>query len=133
MRDRIHDLEDGAVVALVTFPDPAALATYAARHDLGFVALRDPDRSGYRAFGLGRGTFARVWGWRALRRYLTLIRADGVRGLHRPVEDTRQLGGDFVVDAAGTLTWGFWGEGPDDRPSIDELIAAVARAATGAD
>ncbi len=125
MRDRLEDLGAHTTVALVTFTDANSLATYTAQHELGFVALRDPDRTGYRAFGLTRGTLARVWGWRALRRYAELLRADGPRDLHRPIEDTRQLGGDFVIDADGLLQWGFWGQGPDDRPSVDELVAAV--------
>jgi hypothetical protein len=87
--------------------------------------LRDIDRNAYTAFGLGRGSFLRVWGSRAARRYASLLRADGFGGLHRPIEDTRQLGGDFVIDPDGRLAWAFWGAGPDDRPSVDDLIAAV--------
>lgn len=128
MRDRIDELGDQAIVVLVTFTAPDELRDYAARHDLGFLALRDPDRSGYRAFGLGRGSLRRVWGLRAARRYISLIRHDGIGGLHRPTEDTRQLGGDFVIDADGRLAWGFWSEGPDDRPTVGELVAAVADA-----
>ena len=67
----------------------------------------------------------RVWGWRMVLRYAEIIRADGFSGLRRPTEDTLQLGGDFLVDANGTLIYGFWGEGPDDRPEVDELIAAL--------
>lgn len=128
MRDRIDELGDDAIVALVTFTDEAALRDYVARHQLGFLALRDPDRSAYRAFGLGRGSLARVWGWRAARRYASLIRRDGIGALRRPTEDSLQLGGDFVVDAEGRLVWGHWSEGPDDRPAVDELVAAVGRA-----
>ena len=117
-------------MVLVTFTDRASLARYRAANDLPFQTLVDPDRAAYRAFGLGRGSLGRVWGWRAGLRYLQLFRATGlagVRRVHRPVEDTRQLGGDFVVGPDGVLTWGFWGQGPDDRPSVDELVDAVAR------
>ena len=41
--------------------------------------------------------------------------------------DTLQLGGDFVIAPDGTLSWGFWGAGPDDRPELDDLVAAVDR------
>lgn len=128
MRDRLEEFGGAATVALVTFTDAESLAAYQSRHALGFVALRDPDRRGYRAFGLGRGTVARVWGWRAARRYVQLIRRDGIGGLRRPTEDPRQLGGDFVIDREGRLVWGFWGEGPDHRPAVDDLIAAVRNA-----
>jgi len=126
VRDRIDDLGERTTVALVTFTDPVSLTTYSGRHDLGFPILRDPERHAYAAFGLERGSLMRVWGWRAARRYASLLRADGLRGLRRPTEDTRQLGGDFVVDADGRLAWGFWGDGPDDRPSVDEIVDAVA-------
>ncbi len=129
MRDRIDEFGSEATVALVTFTDPRSLAEYQSRHSLGFVALRDPDRDGYRAFGLGRGRVARVWGLRAAKRYVQLIRRDGIGGLRRPTEDPLQLGGDFVIDGEGRLVWGFWGDGPDHRPAIGDLIAAVRDAA----
>lgn len=125
MRDRIGEFGDEALVALVTFTDTASLRDYEARHDLGFVALRDPDREGYRAFGLGRGSVGRVWGLRAARRYARLIRRDGTGSLRRPTEDPLQLGGDFVIDTDGRLAWGFWSEGPDHRPAVDDLVDAV--------
>lgn len=115
-------------MTLITFTEPDRLSAYQANHDLPFTVLRDQDRSAYHAFGLGRGSVRRVWGRRAASRYLELFRTDGLRGLARPTEDTLQLGGDFVVDPDGNLAWGFWGQGPDDRPTIDELVAAVEAA-----
>lgn len=118
-------------MSLITFTDSASLAAYRRRHELSFPVRVDPDRSAYRAFGLGRGSVARVWGARAGRRYLELFREQGFAGfrnLRRPTEDSLQLGGDFVIGPDGTLAWGFWGSGPDDRPSVDQLVAAVRMA-----
>lgn len=128
MRDRIDELGDDTIVALVTFTNPASLAVYVDEHALDFPVLRDVDRTAYAAFGLDRGSLLRVWGWQAVRRYVSILRAEGFGGLRRPIEDTRQLGGDFVIDADGRVAWAFWGTGPDDRPSVDDLIAAVTRA-----
>ena len=125
MRDRLHELGRDTDVALVTFTDPENLAAYRDRHDLPFPILVDRARATYRAYGLGRGSVARSWGWRAARRYVEIIRRDGPGGLRRPTEDTLQLGGDFVIAPDGTLAYGFWGAGPDDRPSVDDLIAAI--------
>lgn len=130
VRDHLADLPPDPVVALVTFSSGPLLADYVARHRLPFVVLSDPQRRAYRAYGLERGTRARVWGWRAARSYLRIIRRDGVAGLRRPVEDPLQLGGDFVVAPDGTLVHGYWSEGPDDRPSVEELLAAVQAAAS---
>ena len=56
---------------------------------------------------------------------MQLIRRDGVRGLRRPVEDSLQLGGDFVIGPSGTLEYAYRSEGPEDRPSVEELLAAL--------
>ena len=127
MRDRLDELGESTEVVLITFTDLEALAEYRDRNALPFTVVSDADRAAYRVFGLGRGSVARVWGWRAGLRYVGLLRDSGLRALRRPTEDTLQLGGDFVVDPDGTLVYGFWGDGPDDRPSVDDLIAAVGR------
>ncbi len=124
MRDRLDDFGNTDVV-LITFTDPGNLPEYLERNGLDLPVVVDPDRSAYRTFGLGRGSVRRVWGAKAAKRYAQILRADGVKGLSRPTEDTLQLGGDFVIAPDGTLAYGFWGEGPDDRPSVDELLEAV--------
>ena len=125
MRDRLDDLGAATEVVLVTFTNQDELATYQQRNALPFPVVSDPSRAAYRAYGLGRGSVARVWGWQAARRYAQILRRSGLRSWRRPTEDTLQLGGDFVVNPDGTLVYGFWGEGPDDRPSVDDLIAAI--------
>jgi len=122
------DTESGADVVLLTFSERRHLRNYREINKLRFPILSDPDRAAYRAFGLKRGSFARVWSPGTIRRYAELFRANGFEDLRKPTEDTRQLGGDFVVAPDGTLAWGFWGSGPDDRPSIDELLVAVRAA-----
>ena len=125
MSDRLSELGTSTAVALSTFTDEASLIRYRDEHGLPFPILNDPDRGVYRAYGLGRGSFRRIWGWKAAGRYVELVRDSGVGGLRRPTEDTLQLGGDFVIAPDGTLAWGYWGEGPDDRPSVDDLVDAV--------
>ncbi len=129
MRDRLDHFDAGTVVVLVTFTDRNELASYRSRHELPFPLLLDPDRTVYRAYGFGRASARRVWSIGTLRQYASILRRDGVDALERPTEDTRQLGGDVVIAPDGTLAWGFWSAGPDDRPSVDELVAEV-RAAT---
>ncbi len=118
-------------IALVTFTEAADLDDYRERHGIHIPILLDPDRSAYRAYGLGRASAARVWSPATLRRYTSILRRDGLGALRRPTEDTRQLGGDFVIDPTGRLSWGFWSDGPDDRPTVDELLAAVRTTAPG--
>ena len=127
MRDRLDEVGDDMDVVLVTFTSPTNLEWYAAVNGPISPILIDRERSAYRAFGLGRGSIRRVYGWRAARRYFELFRSGRLHGWTKPTEDTLQLGGDFIVDATGVLVYGHWGLGPDDRPSVDELIAAIQR------
>jgi hypothetical protein len=124
VRDRLHEF--GSVeIAMITFSTDDLVDDYRRRVDLPFPILLDRDRTSYLNYGLDRATNRRVWNLGTLRRYSDILRRDGIRDLRRPTEDTRQLGGDFVIDARGRLAWGFWSEGPDDRPSVDEILTAV--------
>lgn len=125
MRDRLDDLGDAAV-ALVTFTRARNLRGYRSRFGLPFAVLADEAREVYRAYGLGRGPWWRIWGPATVRAYARLLR----RGAHlqAPKEDTLQLGGDFVVGRDGRLVYAYRSKGPDDRPAVDELVAAAARA-----
>lgn len=125
MRDRRDELGDAEVV-LVLFTAPRNLRGYRSRIGIPYTVVTSEDRSAYRAYGLGRASAWRTYGWRALRRYAQLL-SDGWR-LERPTEDTRQLGGDVVVAPDGTLSYAFRSTGPEDRPSVDDLVEAVRRA-----
>ncbi|MGI9605509.1 MAG: AhpC/TSA family protein [Acidimicrobiales bacterium] len=131
VRDRFDEFGRDVEVAIITFASPERLISYSDRAALPFAVLRDPDRAGYRAFGLGRTSLTRVWGLRAAKSYIDVFRSrglDGVRDVRVPTDDTRQLGGDFVIAPDGSLAWGFWGEGPDDRPAVDDLVMAASHA-----
>lgn len=113
-------------VAVVTFTSVEPLAAHRRHLDLQFPLLADPDRAVYRQFGLGRGAFTEVWSLDTLRLYGDLLRRG--RKLRRPIQDTRQLGGDFVIDREGRLVAAFRPQSPSSRPSVDDLRVAVGRA-----
>jgi hypothetical protein len=125
VRDHLEELGP-AVVAVIAFADQAELAGHRDHLGLPFPLLADPDRSLYHRFGLQRGSLRDVYSPGTLRLYWRLLRAG--RRLRRPVDDTRQLGGDFVLDRAGVLAAGFWPASPDDRPDVQQLIDAVRQA-----
>lgn len=130
MCDRLDELAENTIVVLATFTSAENLVSYVAKTDLDIPVLMDAHRDAYRAFGLGRGSVARVWGPKMVRRYLEIFASDGFTKPERATEDTLQLGGDFVIDSDGNLAYGFWSEGPDDRPTVDALIAATLAAAS---
>jgi peroxiredoxin len=117
-----HRLDD-VCVAVVTFTDPDRLAAYRTHLGIDFTVLTDPGREVYRQYGLGRGRWLDIYRLRTLRRYATLIRQG--RRMRRPTEDTRQLGGDFVIGADGRLRYAYRPEAPDDRPPAASIIAAL--------
>ena len=91
--------------------------------EVPYPVLVDRQRSAYRAWGLRRGSLLTVWGdpgvWR---RYASEL-AHGAR-LRRPGADTLQLGGDLVVDVAGTVVYSR-PQRRDDRPPVAELLRAL--------
>lgn len=117
----------GVRVVVVSFAIPEYLRLY--RREMGLpdelLMLSDTDREAYRWLGFGRASTARVWlDPRVWWRYASLI----ARG-RRPQpaqDDPLQLGGDALLDASGDLAWVYSSAGPEDRPSLRELRAAIA-------
>ena len=89
------------------------------------LVLSDPERRLYRRLGVGRAPWWRVYNPGTLGVYAqALLRR---QRLHRPEEDTRQLGADaVVVDGRVTSLW--LPATPDDRPPARDLIASVRAA-----
>ena len=126
-----EQLDDTAELVLLTFTTADLLDEYQERRDLSVPILIDGNRDAYAAYGLGRGSIGRIWGWATLRRYAQILRQSdrGMADLTSATEDTRQLGGDFVIAPDGRLSWGYWSAGPADRPLVNEVLEAVERAA----
>lgn len=118
------ELADAAVPLVVVGFSPAdALAPLADHLGLPGRVLSDPDRTAYRALGLGRAPVWRVYSPGTMLRYAGAV----LRGhtLHKPVEDTRQMGGDaLVVDGIVVRRWR--PSTPDDRVDPAVIGRAVA-------
>lgn len=120
-----HD-DPGVGLAWVGFSPPERLAGLARRLGWSGLVLSDPGRDVYRALGLGRAPLWRVYSPRTMLTYARAKRA-GHR-LPRPVEDTRQLGGEAVV-VDGTVVDLWRPRTPDDRPGVAEVLATASRRA----
>jgi hypothetical protein len=118
----VHKQHDDPRVGLaaVGFSPPQALAELA--EYLGWQApfLADEQRLVYRLLGLGRASARRVYSPGTLGTYAKAI-ARGRRP-SRPVEDTRQLGGDGIL-VDGVLTRRWRPASPDDRIEPARLLA----------
>lgn len=97
--------------------------------EVPFPVLVDLERRTYREWGLKRVTFWRIYlDPRVWLKYAKLL-LSGER-LRKGGRDTRQLGGDFVVDPAGTIVYSR-PQHADDRPPVGVLIEALEDAAAG--
>ncbi len=110
-------------LVVVGFSPAGALAPLAEHLGLTGLVLADPDRVLYHRLGLRRAPIWRVYSPGTIARY-ALLKIRGAT-LQRPVEDTRQMGGDaLVVDGRVVRLW---------RPATPDDRAAPARIAAAAD
>lgn len=119
---RITEL--GAQVVFVAFDEPEALRSQLLEGvELAFPFLVDRERRAYRAWGMERAPWWRIWldpkvWWQ----YARLL-ASG-EALREGGADPLQLGGDFVVAPDGTLAYAR-PQVRDDRPPVGKLLAVV--------
>ena len=118
-RDQIEAL--GATVVFVVFDDAVHIRQGLLRDlDVPFPVLVDLEREAYEAWGLHRSSVAGVWlDPRVWARYAALLLHGSP--LLRFGGDTLQLGGDFVVDSEGRVTYAR-PQVRDDRPPVGELV-----------
>ena len=119
----MQDALDGAVpMVTVGFSPAEPLAELAGRLGLTGPVLSDPGRELYRRLGLRRAPIWQVYSPGTILRYGGFVLRG--RTLHKPVEDTRQMGGDaLVLDGRVQRVWR--PATPDDRAG-PSLIAASA-------
>jgi peroxiredoxin len=111
----------GVVLALVHMGSPLHMAQQCAYYELEDVhRFRDPECRLYRAFGLERGRFRQLFGWRVWRRVLRAALVDG-HGLGALAGDGFQMPGVFLLED-GQVINAYRAQTVADRPDY----AAVA-------
>ncbi len=114
----------GATAVFVAHDDAETLSSsMLAGLSCPFPVLVDADRTSYRNWGLQRATFAGVWlDPKVWQQYARLLRSgERIRTMGK---DTRQLGGDFIVDPQGVIAYSR-PQHRDDRPPVGRLLAAI--------
>ena len=109
-------------VAVVTFETAPSVRAYIKETEIDWPILIDHDRRLYRSYGKLRGRLRDIWGVRTWMAYLKEL-----VGGHLPKYsggDTRQLGGDVLIDPDGIVRFHHIGRGPADRPSVAAIFAA---------
>jgi hypothetical protein len=115
----------GIRVAVVTFETTPFVRAYLAETKVTWPVLIDHDRTLYRDYGMHRGRLWDIWGgrtWVAYMKELARGRLPKYSGA-----DTRQLGGDVLIDPAGIVRLHHVGTGPADRPSVAAILEARQR------
>ena len=115
----------GAVVLVISFDPARRVRGYCRRLRLPFRCLSDEQRVAYHAYDLGRASWLRTLTPRALAPYVKLFLRLGARRPAFAGQDLRQMGGDFVVAPDGRLALAYASHDPADRPSVDQLLAAI--------
>lgn len=112
-----------AEVVAVSFEPKVRLAQLSRQMQLPFRLLSDLERDVYRAYGLARGSWYQTFSPGTIWSYLKLL----VRGrrYHFRRSDLRQMGGDFVIDAAGIVRWEHREKTSHDRPSVEEILEVL--------
>jgi hypothetical protein len=125
LREREGDLRKAGIdkVYAVTFESTARIQEYRERENPPFPILRDARRTGYAAFGIGRGSA--VGNWRPATAWYYVRQAVRGRLPHFARSDYQQLGGDVLLAADGSAAWVYRSREPADRPSVDDVLDAA--------
>lgn len=112
-------------VLLVSFEPLERVRMYSIDDGFGWPVLTDASLDTYARYGLQRVSWVRAW--LSPKTVSFYVRA-AIRGkrIRRPVSDTGQLGGDFLIDPAGRIVFGFTSAEPADRPTVDAILMARA-------
>lgn len=106
----------------VTFEDAAAARAYVAETGLRWPLLVDTERRLYRAYAMRKARLRHLWGPATFRAYWREARRGRFPRL--PRADTRQQGGNVLIDPDGLVRFHHVGLGPADRPAVESLLAA---------
>lgn len=117
--------EQSVRVVVCSFAEPERLKRYQEVHRWPFQLLADPNRTVYRALGLGRLTWRQLFRWKSVKLYFELIRK-GRRLQSAESADVHQGGGDFLIDRSGAILFAHRSQEPADRPTNQQLLAAIA-------
>lgn len=115
----------GAEVVAISFSPPERLAPFLAEFPLPFPLLSDPALTAYRYFATAHTSLLGFLRPGVLVHFLRLLVRGWLPGKPTRGDDLFQLGGDFILDAAGRLLYAHASRDAADRPSVDDLLAPL--------
>ena len=113
----------GAQVVLVGMGTPSESVEFAAKFNVPFPIVADPEKKLYRKFKLKQmSTLGFFSPSLALKGIAALV---GGHGIGIPQSDVRQLPGVFIIDTAGQIVFSHFSNDPADRPDSKTILAAL--------
>lgn len=117
----------GAGVLVVSFSPPDRIRPFLEKYPQPFPVVSDPGFEAYRAFSLGRTRWTSFFRPAIVWHYLKLIFRGWKPTKTGENDDLLQLGGDFLLDAAGMVVLAHPSRDATDRPSPATLLAALEK------
>jgi peroxiredoxin len=116
-------LREGAdVVAVFQYrADPTF--HFCRKRGVPFDCLGDPERAGYHAVGLERGSAREYIGPQLAKGFLRAARHGALPG--KPEGDVAQRPGTFVVSTDGIVAFAHYNTDSSDNPDTEELLSVV--------
>ena len=113
----------GAQVVLVGMGTPSESAEFAAKFNISFPIVADPQKKLYRKFELKQmSTLGFFSPSVALKGVAAIV---GGHGIGRPQGDVRQLPGVFIINTAGQIVFSHFSSNPADHPDSKTILAAL--------
>ena len=113
----------GAQVVLVGMGTPSESAKFAAKFDVPFPIVADPQKKLYRKFELKRMSTLGFFSPRVALKGVAALA--GGHGMGMPQGDVRQLPGVFIIDTAGQIVFSHFSSSPADHPDPKTILAAL--------
>ena len=125
MRDSYADVQAaGAEAIVVTMGTPEEVAEFVKRRGAApFPLLCDPERASYPLYGLQLGTFGQLLGPHVLHAAMQ-AKEQGFR-MSRPMGETRQMPGTFVIDRGGIIRLAHYNRDAADHPAQAAILEAL--------
>ena len=113
----------GAQVVLVGMGTPSESAEFAAKFNVPFPIVGDPEKKLYRKFELKRmSTLGFFSPSVALKGVAAIV---GGHSIGMPQGDVRQLPGVFIINTTGEIVYSHFASNPADHPDAKTIIAAL--------
>jgi alkyl hydroperoxide reductase subunit AhpC len=125
LRDKEDELDRLNVkVVVVTFENDFLARCYVEDTALKWPILIDTTRGLYKSYGMLTASYWDVWGVKTW-----LVYSKELLKGNKPMKsegDIYQRGGDVIIDPEGIVRLHHIGQGPADRPSVEQILSVVS-------